>query len=678
MMGKVFFVSGIDTGVGKTVVTGRLARWLLRHGYHAITVKMVQTGNDGYSEDLEAHRILMGGVSFPEDQEGLTAPQIFPFPASPLLAATLEHTTLDLGRIQQCVATLATRYDVVLVEGAGGLGVPLNEHMLTADFAAERGWPLILVTSGKLGSINHTVLSLESAMARGMTLAGLVYNWCPDADSTIEEDTPKYLRQYLQQHHIKAPLLFAPRVTDLHNPPEADFAALFPPHPPEEDWKHLANLDRKYLWHPYASIGNPPPVNFAEQAHGTHIRLADGTELLDAVSSWWCVAHGHSHPAIMEAIRQQSRRMSHVMFGGFTHRPATVLVERLLELLPAGLDAVFLADSGSISVECAVKMAVQYHYAAGHPERCKMVALKGAYHGDTAGAMALSDPDGMHILFQGVMPHHFFAEQPATPFRGTWNDADFASMEHILSEHSREIAGVIVEPIFQGGNAMWLYHPEYLRRLRTLCNQHGVLMVFDEVATGLGRTGRLFAMEHAGVVPDILCIGKTLTGGSMTLAATIASRHVADVISSRGSGAFMHGPTYMGNPLACAAAKASLDLLDQYDWKVNLAAIEAGFREGLSAYQTHPNVRDIRWLGGIGILELKHMPTAAQTAQNCHETGVWLRPFGQWVYSMPPFITTPSEVEQITHAMGRLADLGWENRLAPALPPADPILDIHE
>ena len=678
MAGRVFFVSGIDTGVGKTVVTGLLARWLLRQGRRVVTVKMVQTGNDGVSEDLQTHRLLMGGVALPEDGEGLTAPQIFHFPASPLLAATLEHATLDLERIRQSVATLAARYEVVLVEGAGGLGVPLNERVLAADFAAEQGWPLILVTSGKLGSINHTVLSIEAAAARGMTLAGIVYNWCPEADPTIDEDTPNYLRRYLQLHRVDAPLVFAPHVPDLRQPPETDFAALFAAPSREADLERLAALDRRHLWHPYASIENPPPVHFAEQSHGTRIRLADGTELLDAVSSWWCVAHGHNHPAIMEAIRRQSRRMSHVMFGGFTHRPATLLVERLLELLPAGLDAVFLADSGSIAVECAVKMAVQYHYAAGHPERCKMVALKGAYHGDTAGAMALSDPDGMHILFQGVMPRHYFAEQPKSPFRGAWIDADFASMERILDGHGGEIAGVIVEPVFQGGNAMWLYHPEYLRRLRALCDRHGALLVFDEVATGFGRTGRLFAMEHAGVVPDILCVGKTLTGGSMTLAAAIASRRVAEVISSRGSGAFMHGPTYMGNPLACAAAKASLDLLGQYDWKGNLAAIEAGFRDGLSEFKGHPNVRDVRWLGGIGILELEHMPTAAQTARNCRETGVWLRPFGQWVYSMPPFITTPSEVEQITRAMGRLAELGWENRLVPARPSSDPILDIHE
>ncbi len=676
-MGKVFFVSGIDTGVGKTVVTGLLARWLLRQGCRVITVKMVQTGNDGYSEDLDAHRILMGRVSFPEDQEGLTAPQIFRFPASPLLAAALEHTTLDLERIADCVKTLASRYDIVLVEGAGGLGVPLNEQVLAMDFAAEQGWPLILVTSGKLGSINHTVLSIEAAQSRGMTLAGIVYNWNPEVDSTIDEDTPKYIRKYLTLHHLNVPLAFVPCVSDLENPPETDFSAIFSA-PNEDDVPRLAALDRRHLWHPYASIGNPPPVQFAEKSHGTRIRLDDGTELLDAVSSWWCTAHGHSHPAIMEAIRRQSQQMSHVMFGGFTHRPATLLVDRLLQLLPAGLDAVFLADSGSISVECAVKMAVQYHYAAGNPKRCKMVALKGAYHGDTAGAMALSDPDGMHLLFQGIMPRHFFAEQPATPFHGTWDDADFASMERILAEHEDEIAGVIVEPVFQGGNAMWLYHPEYLRRLRAACDRHGALMVFDEVATGLGRTGRLFAMEHADVIPDILCIGKTLTGGSMTLAATIASRRVADVISSRGSGAFMHGPTYMGNPLVCAAAKASLDLLDQYDWKGNLAAIENGFREGLDAFRQHPNVRDVRILGGIGILELEHMPTVAQTTVNCRETGVWLRPFGNWVYSMPPFITTPGEIEQITHAMGRLVEIGWQNRNCPAPPPSDPILNIHE
>lgn len=437
-------------------------------------------------------------------------------------------------------------------------------------------------------------------------------------------------------------------------------------------------IDLAHLWHPYASIQNPPPVCFATGDHGTRITLDSGQELIDAVSSWWCAAHGHRPATIVEAIRRQSEKLCHVMFGGFTHEPAAELAARLAAILPPGLDRIFLADSGSIAVECAVKMAVQYHYALGHPERSRLVALKGAYHGDTAGAMALSDPDGMHILFQNVMPHHFFAEQPATPFDGTWQDADFASMEQLLAEHASEIAAVIVEPLFQGGNAMWLYHPQYLRKLRQACDQHGVLLIFDEIATGLGRTGRRFAFEHAGVLPDIITLGKILTGGCITLAAAIASSHVAEVISSRGSGAFMHGPTYMANPLACAAANASLQLMEDYDWQGNVRRIEAQLRQELGTAAAHPNVADVRCLGAIGVLELKYIPTSKQVLDTVLATGVWLRPFGNWVYTMPPFITTAEETTQITAAMQRLAELGWENRNIPPAPPLDPILDIHE
>ena len=437
-------------------------------------------------------------------------------------------------------------------------------------------------------------------------------------------------------------------------------------------------IDLAHLWHPYASIQNPPPVCFATSDHGTRITLDNGQELIDAISSWWCAAHGHRPEPIVEAIRRQSERLCHVMFGGFTHEPAAELASRLTNILPPGLDRIFLADSGSIAVECAVKMAVQYHYALGRPERSRLIALKGAYHGDTAGAMALSDPDGMHVLFQNVMPHHLFAEQPAIPFGGEWQDSDFASMEQLLDEHSGEVAAVIVEPLFQGGNAMWLYHPEYLRKLRQVCNQHGVLLIFDEIATGLGRTGRRFAFEHAGVLPDIITLGKILTGGCITLAAAIASSQVAQVISSRGSGAFMHGPTYMANPLACAAANASLQLLQDYDWQGNVRRIEAQLRSELTAYAGHPNVADVRCHGAIGVLELRHMPTAKQVLETVLSTGVWLRPFGNWVYAMPPFITTAAETKQIPDAMKRLADLGWQNRDTPPVPPLDPILDIHE
>jgi adenosylmethionine---8-amino-7-oxononanoate aminotransferase len=414
-------------------------------------------------------------------------------------------------------------------------------------------------------------------------------------------------------------------------------------------------LDHEHVWHPYASMSTPPAVNMAVSARGTKIRLADGQELIDAVSSWWCVAHGHNHPQIVKAIRDQAEKLAHVMFAGFTHEPAIELAALLMKQVPQGLDAIFFADSGSIAVECAAKMAVQYQLARGCEGRCKLAALKGGYHGDTLGAMALSDPNGMHTLFKGMLPNHLFAEQPKIPFGAPWDDADFASMQALLERHAHELAAVIVEPIFQGGNAMWFYHPEYLRKLRKACDEQGIVLIFDEIATGFGRTGKRFALEHAGVVPDIMTVGKILTGGSITLAATITTRQIADTLSSSAPGAFMHGPTYMANPLACAAGCASMRLMDEYDWQRAVLRIEGELKEQLAPCRADPNVKDVRVLGAIGVLELHEMPTAERVQTIVRETGVWLRPFDHYLYTMPPYITSPDEIQRITQAMRRLA-----------------------
>ena len=415
-------------------------------------------------------------------------------------------------------------------------------------------------------------------------------------------------------------------------------------------------IDQRHVWHPYASIAVPPPVNLAVSAQGTKIRLEDGTELIDAVSSWWCVAHGHNHHEIMAAIRDQTERLAHVMFAGFTHEPSIELAEALMKQLPTGLDKIFFADSGSIAVECAAKMAVQYQLARGHGKRCRLAALKGGYHGDTLGAMALSDPNGMHTLFKGMLPTHFFAEQPKIRFGSEWDDADFDSMRVLLDEHGDEIAAVIVEPIFQGGNAMWFYHPEYLRQLRKACDEQGILLIFDEIATGFGRTGKCFALEHAGVKPDIMTVGKILTGGSVSLAAAITTSHVAETICRTSPGAFMHGPTYMANPIACAAGCAAMRVMDSYDWQSAVLRIEHEFEDQLTPYRSCANVKDVRVLGAIGILELHEMPSPERVQSIVRATGVWLRPFDHYLYTMPPFVTSSEEILQITQAMGQLVE----------------------
>lgn len=415
--------------------------------------------------------------------------------------------------------------------------------------------------------------------------------------------------------------------------------------------KDILATDRANIWHPYASAVNPPPVLGADASDGAYITLEDGSRLVDGISSWWCAAHGHSRPTVVQAIRDQAARLPHVMFAGFTHKPAADLAERLNRLMPRGLNRYFYADSGSIAVECALKMAIQYQASAGRPDRCRIAALKGGYHGDTIGAMSVSDPGGMHRIFRGMLPPQFFAERPARRFDGAWDDADFSSMETLLDEYADELAAVIVEPIFQGANAMWFYHPEYLRRLRAACTARGILLIFDEIATGFGRTGRLFASEYAGVTPDIMTIGKALTAGSISLAVAAASDAVAAPIE-----VFLHGPTFMANPLACAAACAAIDLLDAYDWKSEVARVERRLKERLAPCAACPNVRDVRVLGAVGVLEVDRIPSPETTREIVLKTGVWLRPYDHFIYTMPPFVTDDAALDRIAAAMRELAD----------------------
>ena len=418
-------------------------------------------------------------------------------------------------------------------------------------------------------------------------------------------------------------------------------------------------FDRHHIWHPYASVANPPPVRLVKSARGTELTLSDGRTLTDAVSSWWCVAHGHNHPAIVEAIRRQSETLSHVMFGGFTHEPAVELAQALVAIMPPGLDRVFFADSGSIAVEVAAKMAVQYQNARGFPAKGKLLAFTGGYHGDTCCAMALSDPDGMHTLFRQIMPRHHFA-----------SPLDFSTVIETVEAHEGEIAAVICEPVFQAANAMRFYDPDILRKLRALCDAKGLLLIFDEIAAGFHRTGPLWAGGWAGVAPDIMCVGKALTGGHITLAAAVASSVVAETISGGSPGAFMHGPTYMANPLACAAGIASLKLFRETDYGAKVARIEDELAAGLEPCRTFPNVRDVRVKGAVGIVEVGAMPVRADIERVIDSHGVWLRPFSNFIYTMPPLVSDTATVGRICAAIGDLA------ACEPGPPPQDG--DFHE
>ena len=419
--------------------------------------------------------------------------------------------------------------------------------------------------------------------------------------------------------------------------------------PAQTDWQAF---ERTHVWHPYASMLDPLPAYAVRSAEGVYLQFEDGRQVIDGMASWWCAIHGYNVPELNAAVEQQLERMAHVMFGGLTHEPAARLAEKLLAIAPANMNHLFFSDSGSVSVEVAIKMALQYWQAQGKKQKTRLLTIRRGYHGDTFGAMAVCDPvSGMHHLFTDLLAKHLFADAPTAQDDTQWQDDQIVSFRTLIEAHHNEIAAVILEPIVQGAGGMHIYAPEFLRQVRRLCDEFDVLLILDEIATGFGRTGNLFACEEADIEPDIMCLGKALTGGYLTLAATLCSTEVCRGIHADNSGVLMHGPTFMANPLACAVALASIELLLASPWQQRVATIEAQLKDELAPCRSLPAVADVRIKGAIGVIEMRHPLNMEHVQQHLIDQGVWLRPFGRLLYTMPPYVISPEQLSRVTLAM---------------------------
>lgn len=659
-MPHCLLVTGTGTDIGKTHITAALLRSLLLQGTKAKAIKLVQTGvlpDAVYtSPKADAYHYLQASQDLAED----TADCFFSYPlaSSPHLAAKEHKTHLTIAmlkeRIQAAVAT--SPCDVLLFETAGGLCVPINEDEDMLDLITELGFPILLVAQNCLGTINHTLLSLDAIKARGLSLCALILNQAtPENNATICEDNALFLAKRLA-HYAKDAFFCSVPYED--KDPKARFHALAhtlqalaahcvrqqAPHEPSV--ASLIASDRAHIWHPYTKAKNTDPLYVVSKTEKNHIHLQDGRVLIDGMSSWWTSIHGYNHPRILAALRKQAEKFPHVMFGGLTHAPAISLANRLLSHLPKHFGRVFFSDSGSVANEVAMKMAIQYHYERGEKKRTRFVTPLGGYFGDTLGVMSICNPgETIHPVFTETVIHQHFIPRPQARFDQAFDPKSLDPAKDFFAKHGHELIAVILEPIVQGAGGMWFYHPNYLTGIADLCKDYGCLLLFDEIATGFGHTGKFFAMEWANLCPDIVTIGKALTGGTITLAATICTDAVAETLSQ--NRVLTHGPTFMANPMACAVANASLDIMEEGLWQEQVHSIEAIMTQELKPCLNLDSVQDVRVLGDIGVVQTKKPVNQAFLTRFFTDHGVWIRPFNDLVYIMPPYVSPAKDVAHL-------------------------------
>lgn len=668
------FVTGTDTDAGKTTVVAALLRAIAGTGTAAAAVKPVQTGcsrknGQWIAPDALCYAEAMSPATKSGPEPRTLVLRCFEPACSPHLAASRAGIQLDASRLAAETRGAVQDGAFTLVEGAGGMLAPLNERQSMLDLMLALDLPVLLAVPNRLGCINQAMLSMRLLAQTPLQAAGLVLCRTAAGDEEIMRENSRFIARHGEEFGF--PLLCElPYLPELNSQVRGDR---------ERAWQKLAEIlgpctkkllsatsastvadvreaDRRCIWHPYAGTEPAPRTYEAVGAAGTRIFLADGRELLDGMSSWWCANLGYGRSDLQQALATQARRLPHIMFGGFTHAPAVNLAKKLLSIAPAGFERVFFADSGSVAVEVALKMAIQYQLAAGNLSKTRICAFRGAYHGDTLGAMSVCDPvNGMHHIFGACLPGQLFLDRPGSPFGQKPDNASLEYMENVLREHAGELAAVIVEPIVQGAGGMWFYHPDYLVRLRELCDELEILLIADEIATGFGRTGKLFACEWAGIAPDIMCLGKALTGGMMTFSAVLASGRVARTISQPGNpgqpGILLHGPTFMANPLACAVALQAVETLLASPWQENVARIEKRLAAGLAECRGLPGVRDVRVLGAIGVVETEKPVDTEKLQKFFVDAGVWIRPFNRLIYVMPPFIASDDEIDRLTDAI---------------------------